>query len=75
MPLSMRSVKSWGCDIALLDPVLASILVCTIDLSDLTEDEPNRVLICSRCARRYPVDEQGIPDMVVEEEAFSDGTD
>jgi uncharacterized protein YbaR (Trm112 family) len=51
--------------------LLASILVCTVDLSDLNEDEPNRVLICSKCARKYPVDEQGIPDMVVEEEAFS----
>ena len=60
---------------ALLDPLLASILVCTIDLSDLTEDEPNRVLICTKCARKYPVDEQGIPDMVVEEEAFSDEKD
>jgi uncharacterized protein YbaR (Trm112 family) len=32
-------------------------------------------LICSKCGRKYPVDEQGIPDMVVEEEAFSDEKD
>jgi uncharacterized protein YbaR (Trm112 family) len=54
--------------VALLDPLLAEILVCTVDKSELTEDEPNRVLICTRCGRRYPVDEQGIPDMVVDEE-------
>jgi uncharacterized protein YbaR (Trm112 family) len=54
---------------------LSSILVCPIDLSDLKEDEPNRVLICTKCGRKYPVDEQGIPDMVVEEEAFPAETD
>lgn len=60
---------------ALLDPLLSSILVCTIDKSDLREDEPNRVLICMQCGRKYPVDQDGVPDMVVEEEAFSNGED
>lgn len=52
----------------LLDPLLASLLVCTVDKSELVEDEPNRFLICTRCGRKYPVDEDGIPDMVVEDE-------
>jgi uncharacterized protein YbaR (Trm112 family) len=55
--------------VGLLDPLLAEILVCTVDKSELIEDEPNRVLICSKCGRRYPVDEQGIPDMVVDDVA------
>ena len=54
---------------ALLDPLLAQILVCTIDQGDLSEDEPNRLLICTQCGRKYPVDEQGIPDMIVEPES------
>lgn len=53
---------------ALLDPLLASLLVCTVDKSDLIEDEPNRFLICSKCSRKYPVDADGIPDMVVDDE-------
>ncbi|MEX0699372.1 MAG: Trm112 family protein [Acidimicrobiia bacterium] len=55
----------------LLDPLLSSILVCTIDKSELTEDLVNRLLICTRCGRKYPVDQDGIPDMVVEDEDAS----
>lgn len=51
---------------ALLDPLLAQILVCTVDQGDLREDEPNRLLVCTLCGRTYPVDEQGIPDMIVD---------
>ncbi len=58
---------------ALLDPLLAEILVCTVDKSDLEEDEPNRLLICTRCGRTYPVDEDGIPDMIVEDETRESG--
>ena len=53
---------------ALLDPILADILVCTVDKADLREDEINRLLICSRCGRSYPVDEHGIPDMIVDDD-------
>lgn len=51
----------------LLDPILAEILVCPIDKADLAEDEAKRQLICTRCGRHYPVDENGIPDMIVDD--------
>lgn len=57
----------------LIDPILAEILVCTVDKADLREDEENRLLICSRCARSYPVDEQGIPDMIVDDDDATEG--
>jgi uncharacterized protein YbaR (Trm112 family) len=56
----------------LLDPLLAEILVCTVDHADLLQDEPNRLLICTSCGRSYPVDEQGIPNMIVDDEAPTD---
>ena len=51
---------------SLIDPGLAAVLVCTVDKSDLIEDAETRHLVCSQCGRRYPVSEDGIPNMLVE---------
>ena len=51
---------------SLIDPQLAAILVCPVDKSDLVEDEATSHLVCTACARRYPV-RDGIPVMLVEE--------
>ncbi len=42
---------------------LLAILVCPIDHAPLTTEGQN--LVCTKCARRYPV-QNGIPNMVVE---------
>jgi hypothetical protein len=42
---------------SLIDPQLAAILVCPVDMSHL---------VCTQCGRRYPV-QDGIPVMLVEE--------
>ena len=51
---------------SLIDPQLAAILVCPVDKADLIEDEPASRLVCTECARRYPV-RDGIPVMLVDE--------
>ncbi|HSJ82642.1 MAG TPA: Trm112 family protein [Acidimicrobiia bacterium] len=51
---------------SLIDPQLAAILVCPVDKSDLSEDEATSHLVCTKCGRRYPV-QDGIPVMLVEE--------
>lgn len=51
---------------SLIDPLLAEILVCPVDKSDLVEDVEASRLECTRCGRRYPV-RDGIPIMLVEE--------
>ncbi len=56
---------------SLIDPGLAAVLVCTVDKSDLVEDVETRHLVCTECGRRYPVSEEGIPNMLVE---AADGT-
>ncbi|MGI8643116.1 MAG: Trm112 family protein [Thermomicrobiales bacterium] len=43
---------------------LLELLVCPVDKAALREE--GAVLICTQCARRYPV-EDGIPNMLVEE--------
>jgi uncharacterized protein YbaR (Trm112 family) len=58
--------------VALIDPLLAEILVCPVDHGDLHEDEPHHRLTCTVCGRHYPV-EDGIPYMVVEEPATDGG--
>lgn len=50
----------------LIDPVLASILVCPVDHGDLSEDEARSRLVCAVCGRAYPVTD-GIPIMLIEE--------
>lgn len=51
---------------SLIDPGLAAVLVCTVDKSDLVEEVETRHLVCTQCGRRYPVSDEGIPNMVVE---------
>ena len=49
---------------ALIDPQLAAILVCTECHGALSEDLAESVLICDACGRRFAV-RDGIPDMIV----------
>ena len=51
---------------SLIDPYLAEVLVCPVDKSDLEEDPSASRLVCTECARRYPV-RDGVPIMLVEE--------
>jgi len=51
---------------SLIDPGLAAVLVCTVDKSDLVEEVETRHLVCTECGRRYPVSNDGIPNMLVE---------
>ena len=51
---------------SLIAEPLASVLVCTVDKADLEEDVDARRLVCTECGRRYPVDEEGVPNMLVE---------
>ena len=51
---------------SLIDPMLAEILVCPVDKSDLIQDNEASRLECTECGRRYPVRE-GIPIMLVNE--------
>ncbi|CAN5695460.1 MAG: Trm112 family protein [Actinobacteria bacterium] len=55
----------------LIDPLLASILVCPADKGDLTEDEARSRLVCVVCRRAYPVTE-GIPIMLIDEAELPD---
>jgi len=50
---------------SLIDPSLATVLVCTVDKADLVEDAETQRLVCTKCGRRYPV-RDGIPTMLVE---------
>jgi uncharacterized protein YbaR (Trm112 family) len=50
---------------SLIDPTLASLLVCPVDHGDLAEDAGS-VLVCVECERRYPVHD-GVPVMLVDE--------
>ena len=49
---------------SLIDPLLASILVCPDDKGDLFEDVEHSRLVCTLCARGFPVRE-GIPIMLL----------
>jgi uncharacterized protein YbaR (Trm112 family) len=51
---------------AVIDPALLALLVCPIDKAELRLDR--NVLICGTCGRHYPI-EDGIPNMLVEEDA------
>lgn len=49
---------------ALIDARLAEILVCADCHGDLSEDEPQSVLVCDKCGLRFSVTD-GIPNMIV----------
>ena len=49
----------------MINPALRALLVCPVDYGALADDES--ALVCTRCGRRYPV-EDGIPNMVPDEE-------
>ncbi|MCI0543666.1 MAG: Trm112 family protein [Actinobacteria bacterium] len=51
---------------SLIDPLLAGILVCPVDKSEVVTDEAASRLVCTRCGRRYPV-RDGMPIMLIEE--------
>ena len=51
-------------------PELLAIMQCPVCRGTLRESVEPPELDCTSCARTYPVDMHGIPDMVVEE---SDG--
>ena len=48
-----------------IDPELRALLVCPVDHAELRDEAD--ALACTRCGRRYPV-EDGIPNMVPDEE-------
>lgn len=50
----------------MIDPDLRALLVCPVDHGELTDDEAASRLVCTICARRYPVID-GIPVMLVDE--------
>ena len=52
---------------SLIDATLADILVCPQCHGSLTEDEPQRLLICATCQLGYSVREDGIPVMLIDE--------
>jgi hypothetical protein len=58
--------------VSLIDPDLLEIMACPIDHGDLTEDEPAMRLVCSKCGRRFPV-EDGIPRMRPEDAEVPEG--
>jgi uncharacterized protein len=49
-----------------ISPDLLAILVCPVDKQDLRLEATR--LICTVCGRSYPI-EDGIPNMLVEDEA------
>ncbi len=51
----------------LVPPELLAIMQCPVDGGRLEEDHTDGVLVCQTCGRTYPVDEHGIPDMVVDD--------
>ncbi len=57
---------------ALIDPGLLLIMACPFDRNDLLEDEAAARLVCSSCARRFPV-EDGIPRMRPEDAELPTG--
>lgn len=50
----------------LIDPLLASILVCPVDHGSLEDDVALSRLVCAECGRSYPV-RNGVPVMLIEE--------
>ena len=52
---------------SIVPPELLAIMQCSSCGDGLEPSHEPRALICSACGRHYPVDERGIPDMVVED--------
>ena len=50
-----------------LPAVVVETIVCPADHGPLTADEPARRLVCATCGRRYPVTEDGIPVLLLDE--------
>ncbi len=53
-------------DAAVISPELLALLVCPVDKQDLRLEGES--LVCTACGRVYPI-EDGIPNMLVEDEA------
>lgn len=51
----------------LVPPDLLAIMQCPVCAGTLEESAERSALVCSKCGRAYPVDDNGIPDMVVDE--------
>ncbi len=52
----------------LVPPDLLAIMQCPVCGGTLQAAPQQRILVCTQCGRTYPVDEHGIPDMVVDAE-------
>jgi hypothetical protein len=50
-----------------LSPDLLSLLVCPACKGDLIYDPERKTLTCPRCRLRFKVDDDDIPDMLIEE--------
>jgi len=50
-----------------LDPALLEILVCPQCRATLAVDDEARELVCSTCALAYPVRDDDVPVMLVED--------
>ena len=55
----------------MIDPLLASILVCPLDHAALTEDAAESRLVCTDCGRRYPI-RDGVPIMLIDQAGSAD---
>lgn len=55
----------------MIDPLLASILVCPLDHAALTEDAAESRLVCTDCGRRYPI-RDGVPIMLIDQAESAD---
>lgn len=60
---------------AMIDKELLDILICPAcgEGSSVAPDPAGQALVCTRCARRYPV-RDGIPVMLVDEAELPAGT-
>ncbi len=52
----------------IVDPELLQILRCPLCHAEVEEVEETSELVCVGCGHRYPVDDHGIPDMVVDDD-------
>jgi uncharacterized protein YbaR (Trm112 family) len=53
----------------IVQPELLALMQCPVCAGALRESVEARALVCISCGRTYPVDEHGIPNMVVEDAA------
>jgi uncharacterized protein YbaR (Trm112 family) len=50
----------------LITPELLAILACPKCKSKVTLDDDGKYLVCRQCRLKYPVNEQGIPIMLID---------